>query len=174
MKNPQNDLKIIKIHPVLAEIDADSARGVPISKGGPQRGVEGSENLNPNIFGYFGPKPTQINNKIYFSIQILRELSWWHVIPHYKYRQPVTQLSNKLTSECIKSWSNVIKLSVFIWNEDRCNRCSKLNHLQHHSIAVLQCISAQTETAASCVEPKPPCTHQLGFGWGLSSSSSST
>jgi len=30
MKNPQNDLKIIKIHPVLAEIDADSARGVPI------------------------------------------------------------------------------------------------------------------------------------------------
>ena len=30
MKNSQNDLKIIKIHPVLAEIDADSARGVPI------------------------------------------------------------------------------------------------------------------------------------------------
>jgi len=51
MKNPQNDLKIIKIHPVLAEIDADSARGVPISKGDPQRGVEGSENLNPDIFG---------------------------------------------------------------------------------------------------------------------------
>jgi len=43
MKNPQNDLKIIKIHPVglLAEIDADSARGVPISKGGPIGGSRG-------------------------------------------------------------------------------------------------------------------------------------
>jgi len=38
MKNPQNDLKVIKIHPVLAEIDADLARGVPISKGCPGPG----------------------------------------------------------------------------------------------------------------------------------------
>ena len=51
MKNPQNDHKIITIHPVLAEIDADSARWGPDIERGPPEGVEGSENLNPDIFG---------------------------------------------------------------------------------------------------------------------------
>jgi len=49
MKNPQNDLKIIKIHPVLVEIDADSARGVPISKGAPGGG-RGVRKFEPQHF----------------------------------------------------------------------------------------------------------------------------
>ena len=51
IKNPQNDLKIMKIPSLLPKICAGSVRGASRDLNAPQRGVEGSENLNPAIFG---------------------------------------------------------------------------------------------------------------------------
>jgi len=55
-KKPQNDLKIIKIYPVLAETDADSARGVPISKGAPAGGSRGPKIWTPTFLDRLVPK----------------------------------------------------------------------------------------------------------------------
>ena len=49
----------------------------------PQNGGEMGENLNPGIFSYFEPKRTQINNKINFDTQILREIISWQSRLHY-------------------------------------------------------------------------------------------
>ena len=56
--------------------------GSAILKIAPSNGVQGSKKLYPAFFVFLGPLPIQINQKINFGKQILREPYFERIAPH--------------------------------------------------------------------------------------------
>ena len=62
----------------------------------PHEGVEGSENLNPIIFGLFGPYSSQINHKFNFGTKVLRDDTAYRTI-----NIGATQRRDNLSDSCV-------------------------------------------------------------------------